>query len=161
MSIQSERLDCVFQVPDQPRHPALAHLFWHKDAGRVFWYGVAQFAETPALPEGAAGGSVAFDDGRVGRVVFRDRKMGPGGYSEVAFVGLDQLGVPTASRPNPGNDPSPQPDSGETDRVEFRSLRPTEVVAAEPEKGGRRNRANHRVRPDPTPGAPWRPVRWP
>jgi hypothetical protein len=120
MSTQSEKLDCVFQVPDQTRHPALAHLFWHKYAGRVFWYGVAQFPETPALPDGVAGGSVTFDDGRVGQVAFRDGKTGPGGYFEVAFVGLDQLGVPKASRPSPGNDPGPQPDAEETDQVEFR-----------------------------------------
>jgi hypothetical protein len=95
VSTQTEKLDCVFQLPDQTQHQALAHLFWHKYAGRVFWYGVAQFPETPdALPEGETGTSVTFDDGRVGHVWFRDVRIGPGGYFEVGFVGLDRLEVP-------------------------------------------------------------------
>lgn len=121
MSTQSEKLDCVFQLPDQSRHPALAHLFWHKYAGRVFWYGVAQFPETPpeALPDGVAVCSVAFDDGRVGQVIFRDGKMGPGGYLEVGFVGLGKLQAPAAPRPGAGNDPGKEPGPDESDRVEF------------------------------------------
>jgi hypothetical protein len=102
MSTQTEKLDCMFQLPDGTRHPALAHLFWHKYAGRIFWYGVAQFPETSIpLPDEVAVGSVAFDDGRVGRAAFRDGRMGPGGYFEVGFVGLDQLGVPSPPRKKP------------------------------------------------------------
>jgi hypothetical protein len=121
MSTQTEKLECVFQFPDQTRHPALAHLFWHKYAGRIFWYGVAQFSETPdPIPKGVAGVLVTFDDRRAGRAVFRDGKVGPGGYFEVGFVGLDNLEVPSPPRPNPDHDPSTQLDSEETDRVEFR-----------------------------------------
>jgi hypothetical protein len=110
MSTQTEKLDCVFQLPDQTRHPALAHLFWHKYAGRIFWYGVAQFPETSSpLTEEVAVGAVTFDDRRVGRVAFRDGRLGPGGYFEVAFVGLDQLGVPSPPRQKP--DRGPEPDS--------------------------------------------------
>jgi hypothetical protein len=120
MPIQTEKLDCVFQFPDQTRLQALAHLFRHKYAGRVFWYGVAQFPETPdALPDGAAGASVTFGDGRAGHVAFRDGKTGPGGYFEAAFVGLDNLDLPSSARPKPGNDPSGEPGSGEADNIEF------------------------------------------
>jgi hypothetical protein len=97
VSTQAEKLDCVFQFPDQTRHQALAHLFWHRYAGRLFWYGVAQFHETPqALPEGTAHVSVSFDDGRAGHVFFRDGKRGIGGYFEVAFVGVGELEKPTS-----------------------------------------------------------------
>ena len=115
MSTQSDKLDCVFHLPDQTQHAALAQLFWHKYAGRVFWYGVAQFPETPgALPEGAAGGSVTFDDGRAGQVWFRDGRVGPGGYFEVGFDGLDQLGVQPPRREDPGPGPAAEsvPEAG-------------------------------------------------
>ncbi|HKB03900.1 MAG TPA: hypothetical protein VKD90_16885 [Gemmataceae bacterium] len=110
MSTQTEKLDCVFQFPDGTRHAAQAHLFWHKYAGRVFWYGVAQFPETSIpLPDEIVVGSVTFDDGRVGRAAFRDGRVGPGGYFEVGFVGLDQLGVPSPSRKKRASEPNPEP----------------------------------------------------
>jgi hypothetical protein len=119
MSTQSEKLDCVFQFSGQARHPAPAHLFWHKYAGRVFWYGVAQFPETPeALPEGASV-SVTFEDGRAGHARFRDGKTGPGGYTEAAYVGVDRLKLPSAPPPSPGSGPSPGPGSDGSDSVEF------------------------------------------
>ena len=73
MTVESRKVDCVFQFPDETRHDAITHLFEHKYAGRVFWYGVAQFTEVPHdLPEGLNGGRAIFEDGRSGGVSFRD-----------------------------------------------------------------------------------------
>jgi hypothetical protein len=92
MSVESRNVDCVFHFPDGTQHGATANLFEHAYAGRVFWYGVAQFCELPhGLPEGLNGGRVTFEDGRFGGVSFLDGKSLSGGYLEVGFVGLSSL----------------------------------------------------------------------
>ena len=95
MTTESRKLDCLFHFPAGTQHQATAHLFEHEYAGRVFWYGVAQFAEIPKdLPEGLNGGRVTFDDGSTGGVSFRDGKLLSGGYMEVGFIGLSTLQRP-------------------------------------------------------------------
>lgn len=92
MTIESGKLDCVFDFPDGTRHQATAHLFEHEYADRVFWYGVAQFSEVPPdLPHGLNGGRVTFENRRFGGVSFIDGKLMSGGYMEVGFIGLSKL----------------------------------------------------------------------
>jgi len=92
MTVESRKLDGVFHFPDGTQHQATAHLFEHEYAGRVFWYGVAQFSEVPhQIPEGLNGGRATFEDGSSGGVSFRDGKLVSGGYMEVGFVGVSKL----------------------------------------------------------------------
>ena len=89
--MESKKIDCVFQVSEQFSLNAMAHLFEHKYAGRIFWFGVAQFDErTDKLPIERVI-RLSFDDGRIGYVTIRDGKMSADGYFEVAFIGMDEL----------------------------------------------------------------------
>lgn len=91
--VGSRKLDCVFHFPDGTQHQATAHLFQHEYAGRVFWYGVAQFSQVPdQFPEeGLNGGRATFEDGSSGGVSFFDGRLASGGYMEVGFVGVSRL----------------------------------------------------------------------
>lgn len=92
LEIDSQNLACIFTFPDMTEHKATAQLFTHRYDGRLFWYGVAQFAEVPiALPGELNGGKVTFDDGRSGGVSFNNGTCRSGGYFEVDFVGVSKL----------------------------------------------------------------------
>jgi len=97
MAIQSNKFDCVFHFPDDTTHQATAHVFEHEYAGRVFWYGVAQFGEVPQdLPQGIITGRITLEDGRFGGVSFINGKITSDGYMEVGFVGLSTLQTPNS-----------------------------------------------------------------
>lgn len=85
-----KKLDCLFHFPGLNPHQATAHLFEQEYAGRVFWFGVAQFGDVPThdLPERPFG--MEFEDGRKGLACHVDGKMS-GDYFEIGFVGVTTL----------------------------------------------------------------------